>query len=195
MAFTALYNKLNPSIDLYSEQELVKGCQKNDPKSQKELFDLYSGCMYRVALRYVLTSAEAEDMVVVAFNKVFKKVNQFASREKGSLEGWIRRIVINECLMVLRSKHNFNLRSLENVHVETDLQPIAALQADDILTMIAELPTGYRTVFNLHSIEGYSHAEIAKQLNISEGTSRSQLSKAKERLRKSLTKESNDYGT
>ena len=98
--------------------------------------------------------------------------------------------------MYLRKRHNFNLlTSLEEVQLHSDLQPLAALHAEDILTMVSQLPTGYRTVFNLYVVEGYNHAEIAKQLEISEGTSRSQLLKAKEQLKKMLENESNSYGT
>jgi RNA polymerase sigma-70 factor (ECF subfamily) len=180
---------------LDKEFELVKGCKKNDPQSQKELFSIYSTQMFRVANRYLSNSSEAEDIVVVAFTKIFKKIKSFSSQEKGSLEAWIRKIVVNECLMLLRTKHNFNLwQSIDDVTAQSDLQPIAALQAADIMEMVLQLPTGYRTVFNLHVVEGYNHAEIAEQLNIDEGTSRSQLFKAKELLRKMLAKE-NEYGT
>ena len=180
-----------------TEHQLVKDCQNNDPRAQKELFELHSTRMYHVSNRYMSNTSEAEDIVVVSFTKVFKSIKKFNAKGKGSLEAWIRRIVVNECLMLLRSKHNFNLRQSldEDSVVHLDLQPLAALHANDIRAMIAQLPTGYRAVFNLYEIEGFTHAEIAKQLNIGEGTSRSQLAKAKDQLKRMLNKENNDYGT
>lgn len=180
-----------------TEHQLVKDCQNNDPRAQKELFERFSTRMYHVSNRYMSNTSEAEDIVVVSFTKVFKSIKKFNGKGKGSLEAWIRRIVVNECLMLLRSKHNFNLRQTldEDLAVHLDLQPLAALHANDIRAMIAQLPTGYRTVFNLYEIEGFNHAEIARQLNIGEATSRSQLAKAKDQLKRMLNKESNDYGT
>lgn len=178
------------------EHQLIKDCQNNEPKAQKELFELHSDQMYWVSLRYMSNSSEAEDVVVVAFTKVFKNIKSYKIKEEGKLGAWIRRIVINECLMLLRNKHNFNLlHSLDDAATHADLQPLAALHASDIMDLVSQLPIGYRTVFNLHVIEGYSHAEIAKRLNIEESTSRSQLSKAKLQLKKILNKENNDYGT
>lgn len=178
------------------EEKLLKGCYQNNHTSQKELFEHFATQLYHIANRYVNNSSEAEDIVAVAFTRVFKKINSFSWQGIGSFEAWIRRIAVNECLMYLRKRHNFNLlTSLEEVQLHSDLQPLAALHAEDILTMVSQLPTGYRTVFNLYVVEGYNHAEIARQLEISEGTSRSQLLKAKEQLKKMLENESNSYGT
>lgn len=157
---------------------------------------MYSGKMYRIAFRYVAQSAEAEDVVVVAFNKILSHIHQYKSRGDGSFEGWMRRIVVNECLMLLRSSHNFNLnRSLDEASVVPDLTQASSLEAEDLYKMIRQLPLGYRTVFNLYVIEGYAHSEIAQQLGIQEGTSRSQLAKAKEQLKVMLNKEDLNYGT
>jgi RNA polymerase sigma-70 factor (ECF subfamily) len=181
---------------LTKELQLVKDCQNNERKAQKELFELHSDRMYSVSLRYMSNSSEAEDVVVVAFTKVFKNIKDYKFQGEGKLSAWIRRIVVNECLMLLRSKHNFNLmQNIDDVTTHADLQPLAALHAADIMVMVSRLPIGYRTVFNLHVVEGYNHAEIAKRLSIEEGTSRSQLSKAKDQLKKMLNKENNDYGT
>jgi RNA polymerase sigma-70 factor, ECF subfamily len=134
--------------------------------------------------------------MVIAFDKILRKIKQFSHRGEGSLEAWMRKIVINECLMRLRRNHNFNMsRTLDEAAGVSDLSQMESLGAEDIYKMIAQLPTGYRTVFNLHAVEGYTHNEIAAQLNISEGTSRSQLSKAKAQLKRMLNNEGEAYGT
>ena len=130
------------------------------------------------------------------FVKAFNKVDGFTYRDEGSFEGWLKKIVVNESLMVLRKQYNFNMtEALDDRIEEPDISSLSSLDAADILQFIAQLPMGYRTVFNLYAIEGFDHAEIAKQLNISEATSRSQLFKAKALLKKMLTREGYHYGT
>lgn len=165
-----------------SEKELIQACRKNNRKAQQRLFDLYSPKMNGVLKRYLKSKEDAEDVLVEAFFKVFKNLDRF--RGDGSFEGWIRRIVVNEALMFLRKQHNFNLTleitdfdKPERLTVEDDM----AVQ--DILNMVKQLPTGYRTVFNLFVVEGYKHREIAEMLGISINTSKSQLILAKKRLR------------
>jgi len=131
---------------------------------------------------------QAEDALVTAFTRVLKKMDQY--KGAGSLEGWIKTIVIREALAIIRK--NLQLRKetdLENI----DQQSVSQMQGDrleqeDLLRMISELPTGYRTVFNLYAIDGYSHKEIAAQLNISESTSKSQLSRARNYLQEVLSR-------
>ena len=133
---------------------------------------------------------------MTAFLKAFRNIKTFTFRETGSLEGWLRKIVVNESLMWLRKKHNFNLtESIDDHAPEADIQPFSTLEAEDIYQFITQLPTGYRTVFNLSVVEGYDHSEIATLLSISEATSRSQLFKAKALLKKMLTQEGYHYGT
>ena len=129
---------------------------------------------------------EAEDILVTAFVKVFDKIQQFKS--EGSFEGWIRRIVVNEALTFLRRNRSMYLETeLEQADREPDYNALSDhLEAEDLLKMIQELPTGYRIVFNLYAIDGYSHKEIADQLGISENTSKSQLSRARTFLQKLL---------
>jgi RNA polymerase sigma-70 factor (ECF subfamily) len=144
---------------------------------------------------------EAEDVLVVAFTKVFERIDQF--KAEGSFEGWLRRIVVNESLTYLRRNKNMYLETeIEKVDKNTDFSQLENhLEADDLLRMVGELPTGYRMVFNLYAIDGYSHKEIAEQLAISENTSKSQLSRARALLQKKLntlekeveTKKSNGY--
>jgi RNA polymerase sigma factor (sigma-70 family) len=168
------------------EDELIKGCLRRDSSAQKILFDTYSSKMYGLCYRYVKDSMEAEDILVTSFMKVFDKIHQFKS--EGSFEGWIRRIVVNEALTFLRRNRSMYLETeLEQADREPDYNALSDhLVAEDLLNMIQELPTGYRIVFNLYAIDGYSHKEIAEQLGISENTSKSQLSRARTYLQKVL---------
>lgn len=168
------------------EEELIKGCLKREPSAQKLLYDQYSSKMYGLCYRYVRDSMEAEDILVMAFMKVFDKIHQFKS--EGSFEGWIRRIVVNEALTYLRRNRAMYLETdLEQADREPDYDALSdQLEIEDLLRIIKELPTGYRIVFNLYAIDGYSHKEIAEQLGISENTSKSQLSRARTYLQKVL---------
>jgi RNA polymerase sigma-70 factor (ECF subfamily) len=142
--------------------------------------------MYSICYRYVKDSMEAEDILVTSFMKVFDKINQF--KNEGSFEGWIRRIVVNESLTYLRRNRSMYLETeLEQADREPDYNMLSDhLEAEDLMNMIKELPTGYRIVFNMYAIDGYSHKEIADQLGISENTSKSQLSRARTYLQKML---------
>jgi RNA polymerase sigma factor (sigma-70 family) len=168
------------------EDELIKGCLRRDANAQRELYDTFSSKMYSICYRYVKDSMEAEDILVTSFMKVFDKISQFKS--EGSFEGWIRRIVVNEALTYLRRNRSMYLETeLEQADLEPDYNMLSDhLEAEDLLNMIKELPTGYRIVFNLYAIDGYSHKEIADQLGISENTSKSQLSRARTYLQKML---------
>ena len=152
--------------------------------------------MFRLTFRYIKSQVDAEDVVITSFTKVFKSIHTFRFQEEGSLEGWIRKVVVNDSLLWLRRRHNFNLtESLDDAIPEPDLSQFSQLEAEDIYKMIANLPTGYRTVFNLNVVEGYSHEEIGALLSITQSTSRTQLFKAKALLKKMLTKEGFHYGT
>ena len=168
------------------EDELIKGCLRRDAHAQRELYDTFSSKMYSICYRYVKDSMEAEDILVTSFMKVFDKISQFKS--EGSFEGWIRRIVVNEALTYLRRNRSMYLETeLEQADREPDYNMLSDhLEAEDLMNMIKELPTGYRIVFNLYAIDGYSHKEIADQLGISENTSKSQLSRARTYLQKML---------
>lgn len=168
------------------EEELIKGCLRRDRNAQQQLFDLYSAKMYGLCYRYVRHSMEAEDILVTAFTKVFERIAQF--KGEGSFEGWIRRIMVNEALTYLRKSRSMYLETeLEQADREPDYDRLSDhLEAEDLLKMIQELPAGYRLVFNMYAIDGYSHKEIAEQLGISENTSKSQLSRARVYLQKML---------
>jgi RNA polymerase sigma-70 factor (ECF subfamily) len=129
---------------------------------------------------------EAEDVLVTAFTKIFERIDQF--KGEGSFEGWIRRVIVNEALTYLRRNRSMYLETdLEAADREPDYQNISDhLEAEELMQMIQELPSGYRIVFNMYAIDGYSHKEIADQLGISENTSKSQLSRARTYLQKML---------
>ncbi len=184
---------MNFKIYRADEQELIKGCIRRERAAQKRLYETFSGKMYSLCCRYVKDSMEAEDVLVTAFTKILDKIEQYKS--EGSFEGWIRRIVVNESLNYLRRNRNMYLEmDLEAANYEPDYHSISDhLEAEDLLKMIGELPSGYRIVFNLYAIDGYSHKEIAEQLGISENTSKSQLSRARTYLQKLLTE--NDLST
>ena len=168
------------------EDELIKGCLRRDPSAQKLLYESFSSKMYALCYRYVKNPMEAKDILVTAFVKIFDKIQQFKS--EGSFEGWIRRIVVNEALTFLRRNRSMYLETeLEQADREPNYNALSDhLEAEDLLKMIQELPTGYRIVFNLYAIDGYSHKEISEQLGISENTSKSQLSRARTYLQKLL---------
>ncbi|MCZ8217346.1 MAG: sigma-70 family RNA polymerase sigma factor [Cyclobacteriaceae bacterium] len=172
-----------------SEAQLLAGCQKNDRTAQQQLYASYSGKMYALCCRYVKSKMEAEDVLVTAFTKVFDKIDQF--KNEGSFEGWIRRIVVNEALTWIRKNRSLYLETdLEKADYEPDYDHLSDhLETEDLLRMIQALPTGYQLVFNLYAIDGYSHKEIAEQLNISENTSKSQLSRARVYLQKLLAQQ------
>lgn len=168
-----------------TEHDLARAISRGDSKAQTLLYEKYSPKMLAICCRYMNDVMEAEDVMVDGFMRIFDKISQF--NFKGSFEGWMRRIIVNEALMRLRSKKMINVE-LEEVRQEvSDASVESDLHADELLKLISELPVGYRTVFNLYAIEGYSHAEIAEELGISEGTSKSQLSRARALLQQQLT--------
>jgi RNA polymerase sigma factor (sigma-70 family) len=168
-----------------SEPELIKGLQKGDGKAHKFVYDQYAGIMLGICLRYLKNQMDAEEVMLTGFVKIFQNVGQF--EHKGSFEGWMKRVVINEALGFLRKKEPLHL-AIEKDHIQLPSEASAEsdLAVEDLLNLLHELPAGYRTVFNMYAIEGYSHKEIAEMLDISEGTSKSQLSKARALLQKRL---------
>ncbi len=173
-----------------TDEELVKGCIENIPSCQKLLFERFSRKMMGVCLRYAGRSEEAEDMLQNGFIKIFEKLSTF--RGTGSLEGWIRRIMVNESLAYLRKNKAMQM----NIDIEDAKYKVPgnshvgeSMNEKDLLKIIQQLPAGFRTVFNMYAIEGYSHKEIAEALGISEGTSKSQYSRAKTHLQQILQAE------
>ncbi|MGL4632099.1 MAG: RNA polymerase sigma factor [Leadbetterella sp.] len=174
-----------------NEYALAKALLNGDRKAQHLFYDKYSGRFLGIIRRYIVDLMQAEDVMVECMMKIFDKVGQFGFN--GSFEGWCRRIVVNEALMEVRKKKNVYVE-IENVDWEGHSSiPNVNFEAEDLLKMIQNLPTGYRTVFNLYAIEGYSHAEICDLLEISESTSKSQLSRARKFLMEEL-KQNPKYG-
>ena len=165
-----------------TEQEIIQGCRKQNRKAQQALYDKYAPKMFGVCKRYLKNREDAEDALVDGLFKAMTKINMYSGN--GSFEGWIRRIVVNESLMLLRKNHNFKMTiEISNVTIKTKVTIEDDLAAQDILNLLEKLPTGYRTVFNLFVVEGFKHREIAEQLGISINTSKSQLILAKKRLK------------
>lgn len=170
-----------------TEKDLIAACIKKNRKAQQLLFDQYSPTMNGTLKRYLKRTEDREDVLVEAFYKVLTNIDQF--KGNGSFEGWIRRIIINEALMFLRKKHNFNMTvEIDDIDVPWRSKVQAELEAQDILDLLEKLPTGYRTIFNLYVLEGYKHREIAELLGISINTSKSQLILAKKRMQEMLEK-------
>ncbi len=175
--------------DPFMSEQLINRCKEGNAVAQKRLYEQFADRMYRVCYRYVKDELHAEDALISGFLKVLQHLNQFDYRGEASLEAWIKRIMVNESLMLLRRNYNFNwVDENQAERVTSGLSPDANLNAEEIYAFILRLPVGYRTVFNLYVIEGYTHQEIAEQLNVSESTSKSQLSKAKAALRHLLVK-------
>ena len=168
------------------EEDLVEGCKKNDTLSQRAVYEHHATKMLGVCFRYVKDVSEAEEVMIGGFTKVFNKIDQF--KGDGSFEGWIRRIMVNESLIYLRKNKSMYLEvDICEAEREPNFQGLEnSLEAQDLLKMIQELPVGYRTVFNLYAIEGYSHKEIGEQLGINVNTSKSQLSRARKLLQHML---------
>lgn len=163
---------------------LLKGLRNGERVAQKALFDKLKASMYAVCLRYMPTNFEAEDVLLTGFAKVFSEIHRFD--EKGPLEAWVRRIMVNQALQELRRKRMLFVQVNESEEVPASEVPDVHLAVEDLMQLINKLPQGYRAVFNLYAIEGYSHQEIATLLGISEGTSKSQLSRARLLLQQQL---------
>lgn len=169
------------------DSALVKKCLKGDARAQRALFDKFAPKMLGVCMRYAKNTEQAEDVLQDGFVKVFTKLSNYSGN--GSLEGWIRRIIVNTALDEIRR----NVKFKDNVNVddvdyklELDSHIVEGLAADDLMKIVNDLPDGYRVVFNMFAIEGYSHKEIAMQLNISENTSKSQYSRARSYIKVKL---------
>ena len=168
------------------DEGLIEGCKRQDRQAQKRLYEQYSSKFYTLCCRYIKDKMEAEDVLITAFTKILDKIDQYTG--EGNFEGWMRRVMVNESLSYLRKNKNMYLETtIEAANYEPDYDKLESkLEADDLLKMIDTLPSGYKIVFNMYAIDGYSHKEIADQLGITESTSKSQLSRARTALQKSL---------
>ena len=179
---------------ILTEQDLIKKCCQGDRASQRQIYQNYAGKMMVIAMRYMKSKQEAEDIVQESFIKVFTKLETF--NQESQLKTWITRIVINTALNAIRKP--LWLEDIEKVpeeHAESEDISLAEFHWQELISFIQALPTGCQTVFNLYAIEGYSHKEIAKLLGVSEGTSKSQYARAKSILREIITRENGGYET
>ncbi len=167
-----------------SETDLIQGCIDGERQMQELLYKRFAAKMYGVCLRYAGNAEEANDILQEGFIKVFKNLDKF--RKEGSFEGWVRRIFVNTAIEQFRKKIKlYNVSEVqENTIEDKELDALDVLATKDILSIVNQLSPGYKAVFNMHVIEGYSHKEIADLLGITEGTSKSQLARAKGVLKK-----------
>ena len=174
---------------IITTHELVEGCKKGDRKAQEKLYSLYASKMMGLCLRYARDNFEAEDMLQTGFIRMFEKIHSF--RNEGSFEGWLRRLMVNNAIELYRQ----NLRMFAIIDPVNDgssvpeISPSHNLHTEDLLKFIQELSPGYRMVFNMYAIEGYNHREIAETLGINEGTSKSQLARARTLLQEKINKQ------
>ncbi len=177
-------------------QQLLKECKTGSITAQKYLYDKYAAPMFLLCRRYTKTNEEAEEILLTGFLKILNTLSSFSYINDVATIGWMKKIMVNESLMHLRKSNSF-LTIATDVLTETETteeaEALSNLSAAEIFKLILQLPIGYRTVFNLYVIEGMNHKEIAAALGISEGTSKSQLSKAKQMLRELITANNNYY--
>nr|WP_262914628.1 RNA polymerase sigma factor [Pontibacter vulgaris] len=174
--------------DVYAEEEIIAGCRQGKASFQEKLYQLYSRRMMAVCVRYTQSRFEAEDIFHEAFVKVFKNIDTYSG---GSFEGWVRRIFVNTAINHYhknrRLQEQLDYSTIEEV-TPTDEDIISTISGQELMELVNQLPEGYRLVFNLYVVEGYNHREIGEMLSIAEGTSKSQLAKAKAQLKKLLQK-------
>jgi len=178
-------------MDIHSseEQKLVAGCKKNESWARKKLYELYAPAMLGICARYTNDYEKAKDVLHEGFIAVFTKISSYTG--EGSFEGWMRRIFVTKALEFLKSDRLWRHADIIDYEETTELVDISEVEnmsEDDILKCISELPQGCQIVFNMHAIEGYSHGEIGKALNIKEGTSRSQFAYARQLLQDKIQK-------
>ena len=172
-----------------NEKQLVLACQRNDPKAQTAFYNLYKGRLLGVCRRYARTEAEAEDIFQDAFIKIFKNLHKLEKIESANY--WVKSSVIRTAIDHYRQAvHEREQVGYEDAieYTDTTESVFSSLSREQILDVINRLPDGYRMIINLHLIDGYNHGEIAEMLNISEGTSKSQLSRGRDLLKKELIK-------
>lgn len=172
--------------------ELIQGCKRKDAKAQGELYKRYSGVLFSICLRYSPSQVEAEDNLQDAFITIFNKAEQF--KNKGSFEGWIKRITVNTVLQKYRKQKVFAIKDETQIEDTANEEVIdAGLPLDYLLSIIQELPERYRLVFTMYVMDGYSHKEIGKLIGISDGTSKSNLARARGILKTKIDDYNNSH--
>ncbi len=173
-----------------SDNKLIKDCLSGDKQAQYELYQRFSGVLFGICLRYTPNHAEAEDLLQEAFIKIFSKLESFGF--KGSFEGWLKRLVVNQAINYRRDKLKYFFVSSyveppeEITEDESETYPAASIPPETLLKMVQLLPEGYRMIFNLFALEHLPHQQIAEMLGISESTSKTQLMKARNKLKQMI---------
>ena len=168
------------------EKEIIQLAIENNRSAQQKIYAQFSSKMLSVCRQYIKDIHQAEDIMITAFMKVFVNLNNF--QHNGSFEGWIRRIMVNECISYIRVQKKVNFLDEESYSEDSFNNIESQFSVEDIQFLIDSLPDGYKMIFNLYAIEGYKHQEIASMLGINEGTSKSQLSHARKILKEQITK-------
>lgn len=168
------------------ENEIIRLAIENNRSAQQKIYVKFSSKMLSVCRQYIKDIHQAEDIMITAFMKVFVNLKNF--EQKGSFEGWIRRIMVNECISHIRVRKKVSFLDEENYSEDSFNNIESQFSVEDIQLLIDNLPDGYRMIFNLYAIEGYKHQEIASMLGINEGTSKSQLSHARKMLKEQIIK-------
>ena len=172
------------------EKALISGCIEGNPKAQKMLFDAFSPKFFALCLRYMKSRGEAEDALQEGMLKIFSKLSEY--KGNGSFGGWMRRIIVNTCLDQIRKNQKLKFDTpIENEEYKLSMNPfiIEKMSANELMEEIKNMPPGYRVVFNMFAIEGYSHQEIAESLGITESTSKSQYFRARAYLKDRISKQ------
>lgn len=165
-------------------KELINECRNNNRKAQKELYDRFSSNLFASCLKYAPNYEEAQDILQDTFITIFKKIDQF--KDEGSFEGWCRRIAVNTALQHYRKKKVFNLVNENQIKDEEVEEETDDIDLKNLLAMVQQLPDRYRMVFSMYVLDGYAHKEIAKSMNITEGTSKSNLARARQHLKEMI---------
>jgi RNA polymerase sigma factor (sigma-70 family) len=175
---------------MYSLDTLIIECKRESPEAQKELYARYKDVLYAICVRYVKQAADADDVFIEGFYKIFNHIHQY--NDQGSFEGWMKRIIVNESLQFLRRKSKLHipveLTDQTIAYADTDEEWHNPYQIEEIMAAVQELPDGYRTIFNMYVFEEYKHREIADILGISINTSKSQYLQAKKKVLDILSK-------
>jgi len=170
-----------------TERKLIEECLKGNHSAFEQIYSRLAEKMYTVSIRYTQNDSDAQDVLQEAFIRIYKNLSSF--RFGGSFEGWCRRIVVNSSIELIRKRNRRHFEDIDNTDAEsTETGSLEKLKYDDLLSLIRTLPDGYRTVFNMYVIEGYSHKEIAELLGVSESTSKTQLFKARTNLQYKINK-------
>lgn len=174
---------------------LIQECKQQNARAQRQLFDHLFPWLMGICNRYLTPTSAAEDAVMQSFLKIFQHMNSFQYTTEAAFKQWCKTIVVNTCLMELRKTQVLYAVSDITTDETVPNQALDKLELSYLYQLITTLPTGYRTVFNLYCVEGYTHAQISQLLGISEGTSKSQLAKARKILQSSITQNNSTYGT